>query len=120
MSNDLSRYYEVLELDPGASQEEVKKAYRDLARMHPDRFAHDPRMALRRLQSIPNDKINADFCFSVPAATEGDFEPRRAVKDRLLRCMEARQVYVNDSCRPWAHSPPPIPLSIHLTRTSSD
>ncbi|MEN3330755.1 MAG: hypothetical protein V7641_120 [Blastocatellia bacterium] len=54
--NDLDRYYETLELAPDASPEEVKQAYRDLARVwHPDRFAHDARLqqkAQERLKEI--------------------------------------------------------------------
>lgn len=39
--------YRVLEIDPGASAEEVRGAHRDLTKVwHPDRFAHDA--ALRR------------------------------------------------------------------------
>ena len=35
----------VLGLAPGASAQEIKAAYRDLAKVwHPDRFAHDPRL----------------------------------------------------------------------------
>lgn len=43
--NDVNRYYEIFELEPGASPERVKQAYRDLVKVwHPDRFAHDPRL----------------------------------------------------------------------------
>lgn len=39
------RYYEILELKAGASQEEIKDAYRDLAKVwHPDRFSHDSKL----------------------------------------------------------------------------
>lgn len=45
MSNDLDQFYETLGLSPGASQHDVKEAFRDLAEVwHPDRFAHDPRL----------------------------------------------------------------------------
>ncbi len=43
--DDINRYYKILELQPGASLEEVKLAYRDLAFVwHPDRFAQNSRL----------------------------------------------------------------------------
>lgn len=48
--------YRLLDLDPGASDEELKRAYRDLTKIwHPDRFAHDPsvqRKAQEKLKAI--------------------------------------------------------------------
>jgi len=41
----LEDYYRTLELPTGASRQEVKRAYRDLAKAwHPDRFSHDSRL----------------------------------------------------------------------------
>ncbi len=41
----ISRCVEMLGLKPGASQEEVNQAYRDLVNVwHPDRFAGNPRL----------------------------------------------------------------------------
>ncbi|MGB3511652.1 MAG: J domain-containing protein [Microcoleaceae cyanobacterium] len=43
--DDINRYYKILELEPGASLDEVKEAYRDLAFVwHPDRFAQNTRL----------------------------------------------------------------------------
>lgn len=44
--NNIDQCYEILKLKPGASPEEVKQAYRDLAMVwHPDRFpADNPRL----------------------------------------------------------------------------
>lgn len=43
--DDINQYYKILELEPGASLEEVKEAYRDLAFVwHPDRFAQNTRL----------------------------------------------------------------------------
>jgi tetratricopeptide (TPR) repeat protein len=53
---DITHYYELLGLKIGASEEEIKGAYRDLAKVwHPDRFAHDPllqRKAEEKLKEI--------------------------------------------------------------------
>ncbi|MEM1170944.1 MAG: J domain-containing protein [Cyanobacteria bacterium P01_H01_bin.35] len=54
--DEINQYYKILELEPGASLEEVKEAYRDLAFVwHPDRFAQNPRLQARatvRLKEI--------------------------------------------------------------------
>lgn len=51
--NDLSQYYEILELELGASQRSVKQAYRDLTKVwHPDRFEGDPRLKQKAEQKL--------------------------------------------------------------------
>ncbi|OZH53171.1 hypothetical protein AFK68_19465 [Hydrocoleum sp. CS-953] len=54
--DEINQYYKILELEPGASLEEVKEAYRDLAFVwHPDRFIHNTRLqakAQTRLKEI--------------------------------------------------------------------
>lgn len=53
MMTDVERYYAVLELKPGATQEEVKLAYRDMAQVwHPDRFANSPRLQQKALEKM--------------------------------------------------------------------
>lgn len=53
---DIDRFYEILEIEPGASLAEIKHAYRDLAFVwHPDRFANNVRLqqkAQERLTEI--------------------------------------------------------------------
>jgi hypothetical protein len=53
MYDERERCLELLGMKPGASVQEIKAAYRDLAKVwHPDRFAHDP-----RLQQKAQDKL---------------------------------------------------------------
>lgn len=41
--DDIDRYLAILELTPAATEEDVRRAYRDLVMVwHPDRFAHNP------------------------------------------------------------------------------
>ncbi|MEG4802244.1 J domain-containing protein [Microcoleus sp. ARI1-B5] len=50
---DIDRCYEILEIEPGASLEEIKRAYRDLAFVwHPDRFAHNDRLQQKAEQRL--------------------------------------------------------------------
>ena len=64
MSN-VEQYYRILELEPGATLEEVRQGYRDLAQVwHPDRFSSHPRLqqkAHRKLQEIneAHDKLRS-------------------------------------------------------------
>ena len=54
------RCIEILGLKPGASQEEVNQAYRDLANVwHPDRFAGNPRLQKKAEEKIK--EINAAY-----------------------------------------------------------
>ena len=48
MIRDRNYYLDVLNLEPGATQEEIQKAYHDLVKVwHPDRFGSDPDLALK-------------------------------------------------------------------------
>jgi hypothetical protein len=50
---DIDRCYKILELEPGASSEELKRAYRDLVKVwHPDRFVDDPQLQQKALEKL--------------------------------------------------------------------
>ncbi|MGC1392768.1 MAG: DnaJ domain-containing protein, partial [Coleofasciculaceae cyanobacterium] len=52
--NELDQYYRILELEPGASLDEVNQAYKDLAFIwHPDRVPEDN----LRLRQKAEDKL---------------------------------------------------------------
>ena len=67
---DINRFYEILEIEAGASLAEIKHAYRDLAFVwHPDRFAHNPRLqekAQQRLTEINQAYEQLVFFLSQP------------------------------------------------------
>lgn len=49
----IETFYEILELKAGASQNEIKDAYRDLAKVwHPDRFSHDPKLQIKAEEKL--------------------------------------------------------------------
>lgn len=56
MTSEINRCYRALELEPGASLEQVKQAWRELVKVwHPDRFPNDAKMqhkAQERLKAI--------------------------------------------------------------------
>ncbi len=55
-------YYQILEIEPGASQSEIKQAYRDLAVVwHPDRFSDNPRLRKKAEEKLK--QINAAYEF---------------------------------------------------------
>lgn len=58
--NSMERYYNLLGLTPGASAEEIKHAYRDLAKVwHPDRFPNDPHLQQKAQEKLK--EINAAY-----------------------------------------------------------
>ena len=51
--NEMDKYYQILGLNPGASEEEIKQAYKDLVNVwHPDRFSNNS-----RLKEKANEKL---------------------------------------------------------------
>ena len=57
---DIKRCFEILELDMGASPDEVRQAYKDIVSVwHPDRFSHNPRLKKKAEGKIK--EINAAY-----------------------------------------------------------
>jgi curved DNA-binding protein CbpA len=57
---DIERFYEIFGLKPGASEEDVKSAYRDLVQVwHPDRFSHNK--SLQKKAEAKLKEINSAY-----------------------------------------------------------
>ena len=93
MTPDPLPYLEKLGLEPGASREDVKKAYRDLSKVwHPDRFSEDPALqkkAEEQLKAI-NDAYNHLESYEPsfdPLTRASDVRPAvgRPIGERVLR-----------------------------------
>lgn len=60
MTGDLADCYRILDLPPDATQEEVKRAYRELAKVwHPDRFTGDPKLQHKAQEKLK--QINSAY-----------------------------------------------------------
>lgn len=82
---DVNRYYKILELEPGASQEQVRQAYKGLVRVwHPDRFSHDlslQQKAQERLKEINQAYEQLRFLLRMPAS-QTTLYPHQSQADR--------------------------------------
>lgn len=55
-------YYQILEIEPAASKDDIKQAYKDLAKVwHPDRFCGNPRLQQKAEEKLR--RINAAYEF---------------------------------------------------------
>ena len=99
--DEINQYYKILELEPGASLDEVKEAYRDLAFVwHPDRFAHNTRLQARatiRLKEINEAYRKLRYFLN-------DSPPQTVPKRKT-----SSQTQQSSPRRPPATQPPPSP-----------
>jgi len=72
--DDVLKCYKVLDLPPGATAEQIRKAYVDLAHVwHPDRFPHNPilrEQALEKMRDI--DDAYKTLIGFLPVRRKGD------------------------------------------------
>ena len=95
--DDMSKWYQILDLEPGASPEEVKQAYRDMVKVwHPDRFGSDQRLrakaeemqkeinlAFEQLEDYvppPEDEIDEEDAAVEVAAARADSAPSKPAR----------------------------------------
>jgi curved DNA-binding protein CbpA len=67
----IQRCFDILDLQPGASPEEAKQAYKDVVNVwHPDRFSNNPR--LRKKAELKLKEINAAYAEIQAFIASGD------------------------------------------------
>ncbi|MGI0484495.1 GUN4 domain-containing protein [Pantanalinema rosaneae CENA516] len=96
-----NRHYQTLEIAPGATQAEIKQAYRDLALVwHPDRFIDNPKLRQKAEEKLKQINAAYEFLRSYQpqfSRNEVEPEPEQAVKtslgcERLEELLEAGQL----------------------------
>lgn len=79
-------YFRVLEIEPGASKDDIKQAYKDLAKVwHPDRFSDDLRLQQKAEEKLK--QINAAYHFLKsyhPQATQSTVESKQGQSNIIL------------------------------------
>lgn len=112
MFDDLHECYRLLEVEPGASLEEVKTSYRELVKVwHPDRFAHDPKLRDKAVDKLK--KINLAYerlreareTVGASAPPSGQRKRARSEREDASRTSERARA----RRRPAPGPPPPPP-----------
>jgi len=101
----MDKYYQILGLNPGASEEEIKEAYRDLVNVwHPDRFSNNPRLRYKANQRMKEinmayEKLKSCFTGETSTASEGNSHDRSQPPphDSPPRSEEEQQSKTNDN-----------------------
>src|SRR6266446_66885 len=110
IENDLGQYYRTLDLEPGATREDIKRAWRDLTKVwHPDRFQGDPRMeakAEEKLKEINQayERLTAGW-IGAPGRPKDAAPPRPAAASGQPTPPHARP----EKPRPGPSQPSPAP-----------
>ncbi len=117
--DELSRYFEILEVPRGASLEQVKQAYRDLAQVwHPDKYGHNPRLRLRAEEKLKN--INEAYQ-RLSTALEGSFTYAPSAAQNSPASPHPPATSQHHRPGPTAQSPrPPPPYSTPASEWAPD
>jgi hypothetical protein len=99
-------HYQTLEVEPGASQAEIKQAYKDLAVVwHPDRFTDNPRLREKAEEKLK--QINAAYAILKSVQSQASQEkvqtkPEQKVEVKQEKKVEVKQeplIVIPQSCK---------------------
>lgn len=118
----LEQYYQILELPPGATLEEVNEGYKDLVLVwHPDRFANHPRLqkkAHAKIQEIneARERLQVVSHKTTTIASRTKFTPRATpVTQTPVKTEEVNQTWQKYNPRTIQT---PVPASSNRSDTS--
>lgn len=118
MIDDISRCYRVLEVQPGASPEAVRSAYRELVKVwHPDRFERDFKLqqrALERLKEINMAYERIEACLKSQNVAPSTRDSKNSIQPEDPSQTEFRNP--NDGTRCGDASPKSPPLNQAVER----
>ena len=104
--DEADRWYRTLDLEPGASPEEVKRAWRDLTKVwHPDRFQGDLRMEAKAEEKLKAINLAYQQLTDLPRQKMPTKPPTSASRPNATR-----QTARAKSHRRSVSSPAPTPL----------
>ena len=111
MTSEIHHCFRALELEPGASLDEVKQARRDLTRVwHPDRFTNDARMQRKgeeRLKEINQAYVILEQYLATASPLPPSGRPTRSSSAATGHHATNQQQY---SQKAWTGAPPRQPI----------
>lgn len=88
-------HYQLLEIEPGASQDDIRQAYKDLVKVwHPDRFGSDPRLQQKAEAKLKQINAAYEFLKSYRSQTApGSPQPKQKQSPKIsLNCEKLKQL----------------------------
>ena len=122
---EVERYYRILDLQPGASPEEIHQGYLDLTWVwHPDRFTGHPRLqqkAVYKLQELNEAHEQLRSFRPVPqtrdlrakSSSQASSSPHEQSSARDLHRSQVNQRTGGNYTRPYQEYRRPVSLNVH-------
>ena len=89
---DLKRSFQILEVRYGASEKEVRQAYRDMVSVwHPDRFSGNPRLQTRAEEKLKEANAAYETLRSFYHAGEGEADSSGMSREKTARSARMEQ-----------------------------
>lgn len=103
---DIERCFEILEIESGASTEEVKQVYKDLVHVwHPDRFSHNPRLKRKAEEKMKEVNLAYEIVIDPQRQQSKERVIKHRIDERRKHPRNTCSIFVNHATRGRAFSP---------------